>query len=218
MESDLEMLLQKLDKFKELGENWDSYGALPIKEDAIQKAKHVLFTIIEQTGFIPQYVVPCPHGGIQFEHHKADVMYDFEIEICPDGKCSVLMPDESEHEDISLEEVCRLIRKYKSMQTIEKTYVVGEPAKIFDSLSALLDKKHYMASTGISNGRIYHIGDSSIELDDARSDPADKLHHLEINIISSDRPILERDFSALIEYVREANPDYDAGLIKEKEI
>jgi len=59
-----------LSPLRDLSHNWDSYGAVPITEDALRVAEAVAF-------------VPTCDGGVQIELHGGGV--DIEIEIGPDG-------------------------------------------------------------------------------------------------------------------------------------
>jgi hypothetical protein len=110
MDEKLEELYRKLDSLKELEHDWDSYGADPISVDAIESAKAALKEIFERTGFVPDYVVPCPDSGVQFEYHRADKMGGTEIEIENNGvDYSLFLPNEKEFEKITLDDVCRII-------------------------------------------------------------------------------------------------------------
>lgn len=79
--------------FANLPLNWDSYGAVPVTQAAIDAA--VRFLAFFPDPFISQvWVVPVPNGGVQFE--KASGGYGWEIEIAPDGKLQGILIDHSE--------------------------------------------------------------------------------------------------------------------------
>ena len=68
----------KLNGFKDLEENWDSYGASPIEEELIEKAFNLL--LLSQLGNIPKpFVFPRKDGGVNFEWHKGDKFLSLEI-------------------------------------------------------------------------------------------------------------------------------------------
>ena len=58
---------QRLEQFRQLPENWDSYGAPRITDEAIEKGKSIL-TLMTAAGFFEEpFVAPSPSGGIQIE-------------------------------------------------------------------------------------------------------------------------------------------------------
>lgn len=62
---------QQLEQLKQLPVGWDSYGASPVSNLAIDKAKSIL-SVAEAMGIAQlSFIVPCPDGGIQLE-------WDFE--------------------------------------------------------------------------------------------------------------------------------------------
>lgn len=70
-------LATRLEAFRALESNWDSYGANPIAARAITTAQALT-------------AVPMPHGGVQIELHAGQA--DIEIEISADGMVrSILM-------------------------------------------------------------------------------------------------------------------------------
>lgn len=103
-------LYSKLEEFKKLEKNWDSYDANPISTDIIEKAKNALQTIYENTGFIPDFVVPCPAGGVQYEHHRGEKLYGLQIEIKEKGY-DIYLHDKVNQDNISIDEVCKIINK-----------------------------------------------------------------------------------------------------------
>lgn len=55
---------------------WNSYGARPLGDGAIQAIRNM-------------YVVPCPSGGVTFEWHVNG--FDVEVEFSPDGAVAMLV-------------------------------------------------------------------------------------------------------------------------------
>lgn len=74
----LRPVIETLEQFKDLPENWDSYGARPVEADCIIKALEVLREVTCWDTLAP-YVFPTPAGGVQFEWHTRGI--DLEIEI-----------------------------------------------------------------------------------------------------------------------------------------
>jgi hypothetical protein len=65
----LETVLERqLASFRSLEENWDSYGALPIDENAIRSARALLVELAVAQLPSP-YVVPTSKGGLALEWH-----------------------------------------------------------------------------------------------------------------------------------------------------
>lgn len=65
-------LIKRIESFRELGDNWDSYGSRKISEEAIKKAKYFIDGL---------FVAPVSGGGIQIELGDGEVF----ILIHPDG-------------------------------------------------------------------------------------------------------------------------------------
>lgn len=57
----------KIEAFRDLKENWDSYGSNPIHPDAIEVAKVIAPQLTDW------HVVPLSGGGIQFEKDNAEI-------------------------------------------------------------------------------------------------------------------------------------------------
>mgnify|MGYP001560632607 CR=1 FL=1 len=55
---------QRIREFADLGPDWDSYGAVPIAADVIERAIRALGALVSSYRFWP---VPCSDGGILFE-------------------------------------------------------------------------------------------------------------------------------------------------------
>lgn len=58
--------------------DWDSYGAPPLREDAVDSAFDLLMQLA-QPSTPPPEVVPMVSGGVQFEWHRQGV--DLEVEV-----------------------------------------------------------------------------------------------------------------------------------------
>ena len=74
---------QRFEQFKQLPENWDSYGALRISDEAIEKGKSIL-TLMPAVGFSGEpFVAPSPSGGVQIEWDLPE--REVVLEIPPTG-------------------------------------------------------------------------------------------------------------------------------------
>ena len=69
----------RLDKLRELKEDWDNDGAKAPTEEAIDTAERVLNMLRE----VPGQAVPCTDGGVQIEWHSHGL--DVEFRITPEG-------------------------------------------------------------------------------------------------------------------------------------
>jgi hypothetical protein len=92
--------LRKLDELKNLPENWDSYGADPIRPNAIAKAKSIITSVMiafsGNIGNVVQLkdVIPVADGGVQLEWIGPHA--ELEIEISPNGNIGLLYISGSE--------------------------------------------------------------------------------------------------------------------------
>ncbi|MEA5448793.1 hypothetical protein VB780_09460 [Leptolyngbya sp. CCNP1308] len=85
-------VLKSAFEFKELTENWDSYGSPKITEDAFQSLLNVLFQV--QNEILPSpFICPVPGGGLQLEWEIGE--YELELEFLPDGSIEFLTVDKS---------------------------------------------------------------------------------------------------------------------------
>lgn len=106
-------VLGKLSSFKDLPQDWDSYGANPISLDAIALAICIILSATQQFGRECVHQVeafPVPDGGVQLEWERPQMT--LEIHILPGRKISLLTitgPNEKrqyeESGDVSLNEV-----------------------------------------------------------------------------------------------------------------
>ncbi len=74
----------------QLQENWDSYGAQPIRPFAIVSIIRWLMAVMRPQMFLPQ-VVPTAEGGLQAEWHEAKI--DLEVAFSPEGRISAWCED-----------------------------------------------------------------------------------------------------------------------------
>lgn len=70
---------RRLQGIRELGQDWDSYGAAPIRKEACDVAERLLALFDWSLTPIPTVI-----GGVQLEAHGGEL--DFELEILPDGE------------------------------------------------------------------------------------------------------------------------------------
>lgn len=89
-----------LNKIIALPNNWDSYGAGRIQEQAAFYSLQVLAGLANEVTPVPS-LVPSPGGAIQIEWHTMDI--DLEIEVEPSGRISVYGEDQNREVD-TLEE------------------------------------------------------------------------------------------------------------------
>jgi hypothetical protein len=71
-------------------ENWDSYGAAPIRPEFVATASSLLRSIMDQNTPLPA-IVPTTPGGVQIEWHRDGI--DLEIEIQSTSQISVYFED-----------------------------------------------------------------------------------------------------------------------------
>lgn len=74
----LEEAKSKLLELLKLPENWDSYGAHPIKLEAAVAAFELIALLMEDQTPMPS-IIPTPKGNIQLEWHTRGI--DLEIEV-----------------------------------------------------------------------------------------------------------------------------------------
>ena len=91
-------LLTQVDSFKDLADDWDTYGALPIAAGAIAQARQLLDALSLQLVYAPAvsvHVFPMRDGGVQVELDRESA--SMEVEIHPDGTQDYLLfnPDGS---------------------------------------------------------------------------------------------------------------------------
>jgi len=73
-----------------LEENWDSYGAAPIRQEFLASASSLLQSIMDEDTPLPS-IVPTTPGGVQVEWHCDGI--DLEIEIESTSRINVYFED-----------------------------------------------------------------------------------------------------------------------------
>lgn len=84
-------LLTRISELGDLEENWDSYGARPVRPECAVMAVRFLLSYVDRDTPAPS-VVPTNRGGIQLEWHRAGA--DLEIQIESPGRMEVFFEDE----------------------------------------------------------------------------------------------------------------------------
>ncbi|RPI87568.1 MAG: hypothetical protein EHM42_05090, partial [Planctomycetaceae bacterium] len=74
----MEPVLAALDNLGRLPENWDSYGAVPIRQASLWAAVELLADVMHDETPLPT-AVPTSHGAVQLEWHTRGI--DLEIEV-----------------------------------------------------------------------------------------------------------------------------------------
>lgn len=77
-----ESIESKLSELAKLERNWDSYGADPIGEGAIQ-AVRIVASVLETLTVIPPQIMPTVNGGLAIEYSRGKM--EFSIEFDSDG-------------------------------------------------------------------------------------------------------------------------------------
>lgn len=112
---ELQPALERLEEFKGLGEDWDSYGAAVISRRSIGLARDIAAEVVSShalsirpEGYIFD-VVPTPDGGVQLEWTVGD--QHLEIAIEPQGAFSYLLASSSDSDTqvVTGEDVSRKI-------------------------------------------------------------------------------------------------------------
>ncbi len=86
--------MRKLDELQNLPQDWDSYGADPISQNAIATAKSIIISVMKSfsnaIGDVVQLtdVIPIADGGVQLEWVGPHA--ELEIEISPNSNISLL--------------------------------------------------------------------------------------------------------------------------------
>jgi hypothetical protein len=79
-------IFHRLRELSVLEENWDSYGARPLRAEAAIFAMLVLGNAMRPTTPCPQ-LVPLPDGGVQLEWHEKGI--DLELSISAPYRCEL---------------------------------------------------------------------------------------------------------------------------------
>ena len=67
----------RLNALKELGKNWDSYGADPMDPKAIEKARKLLEVIQTEP-----LIIPTRDGGVALAWHEEDITLTIYADAC----------------------------------------------------------------------------------------------------------------------------------------
>ena len=86
----LEKIWPQLAELTQYQAGWDSYRALPLRQETAQFALQVLHTIMKPDTPLPQ-VVPVSDGGVQFEWHEKNI--DLELHIAAPYECELWFSD-----------------------------------------------------------------------------------------------------------------------------
>ncbi len=81
---------EKLRELRSLPLNWDSYGASPIADSAVQTSLSVIGHL-RRLNLPEPIVVPVPDGGVQFEWQNERC--ELEVEVRPDKTVEFLVVD-----------------------------------------------------------------------------------------------------------------------------
>jgi len=87
--------LDKLEEFRRLPQDWDSYGAPPISDAALARARGLLTALADRPDLArderarPAAAVPVATGGVQIEWEGPGG--DLELEVHQDGSVSYLL-------------------------------------------------------------------------------------------------------------------------------
>jgi hypothetical protein len=102
---ELEAALRRLWSFKDLPQNWNSYGADAIAASALQSA-HAILVAAGELRSLPLAIVPTARGGVQLEWKLPD--REVEIETTPDRTVQIAVfegDQEFEEEGIRVEQL-----------------------------------------------------------------------------------------------------------------
>jgi len=117
---DLATLEARLAHFRDLSENWDTYGGLPPSESAINRTRQLLSavatTVTTRPGYssLPPVIAPTSTGGILLEWTTQHS--DLEVEVSDAGALSYLHTRHNadgeqydEREEVTVSEVVTLV-------------------------------------------------------------------------------------------------------------
>ena len=84
--------LKRLLPLRNLLKNWNSYGAVPVREENIEFVLQQLFPVLLASSLPVPAVIPTSTGGIQLEWHG--LSYDLEVEIEKPGHIGLFLETE----------------------------------------------------------------------------------------------------------------------------
>ncbi|GIW89835.1 MAG: hypothetical protein KatS3mg109_0267 [Pirellulaceae bacterium] len=89
---DLGPVLRRMQDLLWLPQNWDNYGARPVRPDCVANALGILVSCLRPSTSLPQ-VVPTSKGGVQLEWHVGGK--DLEIEVNAPDRIQVFFEDDA---------------------------------------------------------------------------------------------------------------------------
>lgn len=95
-------LLSRLQQLIQLGDNWDSYGGQPPRDQAITTALNLLAGVLRHES-IPPAIVPTSEGGVQLEWHRSGS--ELEIRVRPTSEISAFRFDEAAGTGATIEHI-----------------------------------------------------------------------------------------------------------------
>jgi len=88
----VERVIGEILRLQKLPENWDSYGALRIDDQAAVIACYLIRKAAKRANIPEPTVVPTSIGGIQLEWHTSGI--DFELEVLPPNYVNIYWEDQ----------------------------------------------------------------------------------------------------------------------------
>lgn len=70
---------RRLEEFADLASNWDGYGARQIDRRALERARALVWRLLDQGLPVPE-VFPVPDGGVQIEWEAGPLELELELE------------------------------------------------------------------------------------------------------------------------------------------
>jgi hypothetical protein len=104
----LPAVLQRIEHIRNLDDNWDGYGAGPIRADVLSYALHLLQTVMDDVP-APQ-LTPMSHEGVLIEWARGGVTLEIEIEDAGEAFVSY------EDEDKSIDKSWRVKADFTSLE------------------------------------------------------------------------------------------------------
>lgn len=111
-------LLTWISELGDLEENWDSYGACPVRPECAVTAVRFLLRFVDRDTPAPS-VVPTNRGGIQLEWHRAGA--DLEVRIESPGRMEVFFEDERADQEEEFTLTSNLKRLVPLLERLSRT-------------------------------------------------------------------------------------------------
>ena len=86
--------VNRIDRLRELRQNWDSYGANPVDPDSIEVAKQLVRQFAQVTGIDCPRVAASPAGNVALSWEWDEHSRELDLEILPDGMLRYAYLDE----------------------------------------------------------------------------------------------------------------------------